>query len=110
MAEHYRQCYFAIPACAVLNLQRDADLALGYVGGMDALSIGLGGEAPLADVHDECVEAALGIAKVRFSEYAKQGGEPLLFGILRRDVVSNLFTKVASVVKKPECLPGQLLY
>ena len=32
MAEQYRQRYFAIPACAVLNLQRDADLALGYDG------------------------------------------------------------------------------
>ena len=110
MAEQYRQRYFAIPACAVLNLQRDADLALGYDGGMHALSSGLGGEAPLAGVHDECIEAALGIAKVRFSEFAKQGGEPLLYGILWRDVVSSLFTKVATVIKKPVCLPEQLLY
>ena len=77
---------------------------------MHALSIGLGGEAPLAGVHDECVEAALGITKVRLSKYAKQGGEPLLFGILGLNVVSSLFTKVATVVKKPVCLPEQLLY
>jgi len=61
-------------------------------------------------VHDECVEAALGIAKFSFSEYAEQGGEPLLFGVLGRDVVSSLFTKVATVVKKLACLPEQLLY
>ena len=77
---------------------------------MHARSIGLGGEAPLAGVHDECVEAALGIAKVRFFEFAKQGGEPLLYGILRRDVISSLFRKVATVVKKPVCFPEQLLY
>ena len=77
---------------------------------MHALSIGLGGEAPLAGVHDECVEAALGITKVRLSKYAKQGGEPLLFGILGRGVVLSLFTKVATGVKKPVCLLEQLLY